>query len=146
MTIEEISSSLPNGFHDSEICSLHLDYERAEASLLMDIDFSSPNGATAESTRQGILKLKGVLYFVIEAPGVNVGEDENGQSEKLWVTGDSSDFSVLKGAPQLPVSLPEGSFRHWFFLSNLNCFMYVAAREASFQWWSSTHMRARTPI
>src|SRR5262245_17465176 len=102
MTIEDISSSLPNGFHDAEICSLHLDYERAEASLLMDIDFSSPNGATAEATRQGILKLKGVLYFVIEAPGVKVREEEKWQRGKLWVADDSSDFSVLKGVPQLP--------------------------------------------
>lgn len=134
MTIEEISNSLPNGFHDSEICSIHLDYEKAEATFLIDIDLWSPSVEKEESIRQGVLKLKELLYFVIESPPVSLLKDDTFNKGKLWVTSDSSDFSQLKEGPQLPEPLPDGSFRRWFFLSSHNCFMYVAAMDASFQW------------
>lgn len=134
MTIEESGNSLPNGFHNSEIRSIYLDYEKAEATFLMEIDRSSPNREKREFPRQGRLKLKKLLYFVIDPPAVSFVTDNGLRKGKLWVTSDSSDFNLFKKCPQLPTPFPDGSFQHWFFLSNQNCFIYIAAMDASFQW------------
>jgi hypothetical protein len=37
MTLDELAVSLPNGFHDAELKTLALDYERREARLVLDL-------------------------------------------------------------------------------------------------------------
>lgn len=137
MTIDEISDSLPNGFHDADICSISLDYVKKESVFLIDVDLSLPDVEVETPSRQGELKLTGLLYCVIEPPAVTFSNEYISEKTKLWVVSDSSDFSVLKDCPNLPEPLPDGSFRHWFFISTHNCFIYVAAMDAMFQWKTS---------
>jgi hypothetical protein len=134
MTIDEIRRSLPNGFHDSDILSLHIDYLKGEVTFLMDIDLSSPDMEVDESSRIGELKLSGLLYCVIEPPAYSLGKDYIFCEDRLWITSDSSDFSLLKERAKLPEPMPDGGFRHWFFISSHKCLIYVAAMDATFQW------------
>lgn len=134
MTIDEIGDTLPNGFHDADILSIHLDYVKEESSFLIDIDLSEPDVRVEVSSRQALLKLTGLLYCVIEPPHCSFTKEYIPGEDKLWITSDSSDFSGLKDCPKLPAPLPANSFRHWFFISSHNCFIYVAAMDASFQW------------
>ena len=134
MTIEEIGNTLPNGFHDSDILAIHIDYVRGEASFLMDVDLTSPDEKVDVPSRHGELKLSGLLYCVIEPPGYSLAKEYVFCEDKLWISADSPDFSELKEPPKLPEPIPEGGFRHWFFSSSHNCFIYVAAMSANLNW------------
>jgi len=48
MTIEEIDLSLPNGFHDSKILDVRLNYEQRTAEMDMKILVSGPDDADTE--------------------------------------------------------------------------------------------------
>jgi hypothetical protein len=135
MTIDEITNTLPNGFHDSEILSINIDYQRAEATFLIDVDLCSPDEEVEVAVRQGEMKIEGLLYIGIEPPAPRAFSKEYVfDPHKLWISADSSNFSVLKQHPELPEPLPDGGFRHWFFDSNNNSFIYVAGMTASFRW------------
>jgi hypothetical protein len=134
MTIEEVGDTLPNGFHDSDILGINLDYVRGEATFLIDVDLTSPDEEVEVPSRYGELKLTGLLYCVIEPPGYSLAKEYVFSEDKLWITSSSSDFSELKEYPKLPEPIPDGGFRHWFFISNHNCFIYVAAMGAGFRW------------
>ena len=137
MNIEEIADTLPNGFHDALVRGISLDYERREVVFALDVwvgDLDSDDPAAREEYRCGVLKLSGLLYFVVEPPDVPAEQLRLGEEGSLWLTADSSDFGELKSYPKLPEPLPGGGFRHWFFVSDLNCFMYIAATAASFVW------------
>jgi hypothetical protein len=135
MTIHEVRKNLPNGFHDSDICSISIDYVRGEAIFLIDVDLSGPEGKVEPSSRFGELQLKGLLYCVIEPPRFGGFTKEYAPSDsRLWIASDSSDFSILKNSPVLPEPLPDNSFRHWFFISSDNSFIYVAAMNANWVW------------
>jgi hypothetical protein len=135
MTIEEIDGSLPNGFHDADITGIQIDYVRREAIFTLEVDVSSLETGTRErSYRPAELKLSGLLYLIIEPPDRPFGEEEFARGSKPWITADSSDFGLLESVPVLPEPLPPGGFRHWFFNSRHNCFIYVAAMDAGFEW------------
>lgn len=135
MTIDEIKKAFRISFHDSSICSICIDYVKGEAAFLMDIDLSDPEREVEPSSRLGVLKLTGLLYCVIEPPDFSGFTKEFAPSDgRLWITGDSSDFSLLKDGPKLPEPLPENGFRHWFFISSDNSFIYAAAMNAQFEW------------
>lgn len=131
MNIEDISNTLPNGFHDAYLQRLSLDYAKHEAVFTLKIwdgDPDADNPAQCDAYRSGRLILNGLLFCVIEPPDTGLDESDSA----LWITADSSDFDELKTNPKLP-EIQDG-FRHWFFISTLNCFMYVAAKNASFEW------------
>lgn len=134
MTIEEIGDSLPNGFHDSDILGISIDYVRGEATFLIDVDLTLPGEKVEVPNRHGELKLTGLLYCVIEPPGYSLAKEYVFCEDRLWITGDSGDFGELKEYPKLPEPIPDGGFRHWFFISSHNCFIYVAAMDAGFKW------------
>ena len=135
MTIEEISNTLPNGFHDAYIRRLSIDYAAREAAFALEVcigNSESEDASKRDEYKQGRLKLEGLLYFVIEPPDIPLPEDDILEEGKLWIADDSTDFDELKSYPKLP-ELNKG-FRHWFFISNYNSFIYVAAMNASFEW------------
>ena len=140
MRIEEISSSLPNGFHDSEILNINLDYRTSTATVLFNIDLSDPENEVETSSRNGILTLNGLLYCLIEPQTYQFpNEYEVNTDNRMWITYDTSDFATLKYAdgeapPKLPEALPNGAFRHAFYSSNHNSYVYIAAMGASFEW------------
>lgn len=86
------------------------------------------------SSKRGELKLTGLLYCVTEPPSGEFTGEYIQTEDRLWITSDSSDFSVLNNCPKLPEPLPKNSFKRWFFISSHNCFIYVAAMDAHFEW------------
>ena len=69
MTMEEIAESLPNGFHDSSIVGVRLDYVQRTAEIDIELWLSSPDEADQEKYRRATLFISELIYFVIEPPG-----------------------------------------------------------------------------
>jgi len=124
MTLEEIGQSLPNGFHDSEILGVRLDYVRQTAEIDLEILVSGPDDEDAEQYQPATLFISGLIYFVIEPPGPpNIAH-----APPSLVDGGSSELE--QAAYPLPKPLPNGAFTYWFFVSNWNSFIHIAALSA----------------
>ncbi|HZH91537.1 MAG TPA: hypothetical protein VEX70_13075 [Pyrinomonadaceae bacterium] len=134
MTIDEISKGLASGFHDARVLRISIDYEAGEVTFLIDVDLTLPREKVDVPVRRGELKLEGLLYCVIEPPRYSLSKEYLFSEDALWLTADSSDFSKLEEFPKLPEPIPDGGFKHWFYDSNHNSFIYVAAMNAAFQW------------
>ena len=132
MTIEEVGHLLPNGFHDSNILRINIDYQKGEVVFLIEVDLSLQDQKVEAPSRLGELKVTRLLYCVLEPP--SFASNYTLGKNMLWITSDSSDFSVLKECPNLSDPMPEVAFRHWFFISSHNCFVYIAGMDASFRW------------
>jgi hypothetical protein len=124
MTIEEIDLSLPNGFHDSKITGVRLDYVQRTAEIDIEILFSGPDNPHDNDYRPATLFISELLYFVIEPPG----PPNASHAEPSLVDGGSSELE--QAAYQLPKALPADAFTYWFFVSNWNAFIHVAALSA----------------
>jgi hypothetical protein len=124
MTLEEIDLSLPNGFHDSSIVSVRLDYVQRTAEIDLKIHVSGPDDENKEKYQPATLFISGLVYFVIEPPGPpNIAH-----AEPSRVDGGSSELE--QAAYPLPKPLPDGAFTYWFFVSNWNSFIHIAALSA----------------
>jgi hypothetical protein len=132
MNIDEVSQTLPNGFHDSELIRIEVDYEHCKAKLTFDLDLSDIE-TDEGGVRRGCLTLVGLVYLSIEPPAIN-GQIRLEETSIQSIVGGSSDFSELKHHPQLPEYLVNGAFRHWFYSSSDNNFVYVCYKSASFVW------------
>lgn len=126
MTIDDISQTLPNGFHDAQLLGVRIDFEHEMASIDLAVDVSNPDTISHVRSRRGHLNLTGLVYFVVEPP------DETYSYDQQLISSDSSNFSELVTLPELP-TVPNGSFAHWFY-SSANNFLYVAAANAEFEW------------
>ena len=124
MTIEEIEQSLPNGFHDSSITAIRLNYAQRTAEIDMEIWVSVAEDEDSEQYRSVTLSISELIYFVIEPPDY----PNNSHAEPSLVDGGSSE--VAESASRLPKPLPAGAFTYWFFVSNWNSFIHVAALRA----------------
>ena len=129
MTIDEISKTLPNGFHDSDLIAIQVDFEHATATMDFAVDVSDWDIESKVVPRRGRLTLTGLLYFVLEPPYGDQAYEQQTQS----ISDGSSDFTELANPPKLP-KLPEGSFAEWFYSASDNNFLYVAASDAQFDW------------
>ena len=126
MKLDEIDRSLPNGFHDSYIQSIHLDYEKREARLKINIwmgDLSSDIESIREAYKTGEFIISGLIYFVIDPPDSNY-EYSDRSPLSLWV--DAGPIEKMSKSP--PVSLlkklPRDSFTYCCYVSNWNaCFI-----------------------
>jgi hypothetical protein len=133
MTLQELSRTLPNGFHDSFISTVTIDYVKQEARLSVSVwcgEHSSEESTRREEYREGELILSGLSYWVVEPPDPNHDYD---QSKPLWI--DIGELSSENFTPT--IQLPEsavGDFASWIFVRNWNAFIYLAAREASINW------------
>ena len=124
MTLEEIAQSLPNGFHDSTITGVRLDYVQRTAEMDIELWMSGSEDEDSEQYQTATLSITDLIYFVIEPPGV----PNTSHGEASLVDGGSSELEQF--AFRLPKPLPAGAFTYWFFVSNWNCFIHVAALSA----------------
>jgi len=124
MTIEEIDLSLPNGFHDSKILGVRLDYVRQTAEIDLEIHVSGVDDEDTEKYQRATLSISGLIYFVIEPPG----PPNTAHAQPSRVDGGSSELK--RTAYPLPKPLPDGAFTYWFFVSNWNSFIHIAALTA----------------
>ena len=71
MTLDELAATLPNGFHDSEVNGLRIDYIRREVTIDLVVwvdDHLSDDPGDRESYRPGSLTLSGLHFCCIEPP------------------------------------------------------------------------------
>jgi hypothetical protein len=123
MNIEELDRTLPNGFHDSCLCQVTVDYEAQTAALTLDIwigDLEAPAGAERERLRTARLDLIGLEYFILEPPDPRYKYREAG-AVTLDLCG--TDPSIATSRP-----LAFGGFAGRFFVNEWNAFIHFAAK------------------
>jgi hypothetical protein len=121
-------------FHDVTISRINVDYVKREVQFECTIPvgwWNSPNrtGQT-EGEIKGTLVLTGLSYLGLKPPDVNLADVDR---EGIEVTSEGSvtpeEFDISK----LPHDLPEETFLHYFFVTDWNASIYVAATGVQFR-------------
>jgi len=132
-TLEGLAGSLPNGFHDSELKALSIDYVKRELSLSLDVwtgDLTAPSANGREAYRSAEVLLTGLIYCVCEPP-----DSRYQYSDAHSVKIDVGEMRSLKRPPAMKLpSVTEEAFASWIFVSDWNAFMYVAAEDVHLTW------------
>lgn len=118
-------------FHDATIHNINIDYEARILTMRCTLfvgDPDSPDKVEREATAQGTLTFSGLFYHSIEPPHNSYVFEEGG----LDISNDGSAAESQFNTP-LP-DVPNEAFVHWFFATNWNAFMFVAATEARWVW------------
>jgi len=134
MKLEEIEKMLPNGFHDALLKSVNIDYTKHEAIFNLHIwvgDLYAKDENSRETYRRCLLKLCKLFFCVIEAPDPKYPYHDSGC---LRVDGGSLQTKRKKPSTQLPGPLPKDVSTYWFFVEEWNAFIYIAAKDALFDW------------
>ena len=139
MTLEELADTLPNGFHDSALQNLSVDYVRRTAQMEMSIKVGDSDGPAEQrdDVRDARVEASGVLFFVVDPPDPRPGYDFKSPGE-LWVvdgyeTRSIPEFTKLITRDMLE-SLPPEAFVHSFFISEWNSYLHIAARDCAMKW------------
>jgi hypothetical protein len=137
-TLDDLSASLPNGFHDAEMLKLEIDYTKREAILTLDVWVAeSMESAERESYRMAELTFSGLLFWVTEPPDLNYPYDVVGS-----VRIDTGSMDTLKDADAIKLPpIPEGAFVNWIYSADWNSRIFVAAEGASLKWIGSQTVR-----
>lgn len=130
MTIKEIEKQLPNGFHDSKLKRVAINYEKREIELHFDVFIGKDEPTGGVRFREGTLKAYGLFFCVFEPPGPNY-LCQLGMG--LWVA-DSDEVTEDKCPIKLSYALPKAAFGHYFYINDWNAFIYLVASEARFEW------------
>jgi len=136
----DISDLLGVWFHDVKINRISVDYVKREVEFECVIPvgaWNSPNwyGITRGEIK-GSLFLTGLFYFVVEPPDANYPYDD---SKGIEITSEGSattkEFTEKYAAhlSAMPQDLPEEAFLHWFYVSDWNTFIFVAATDVHFR-------------
>lgn len=129
MNIEELSRSLPNGFHDSCLRGITVDYETQTAMLTLDVwigNVDAPLSVERERLKSAILYLKGFEYFILEPPDPRYKYREGG----------SVTLDLCDSDPDITTSRPTraGGFSGRFFVNEWNAFIHFAAQDLQLTW------------
>lgn len=123
-------------FHDVKVSRIGVDYVTREVELECAIPvgwWNSPNrlGLT-EGEKKGTLHLTGLLYLVIEPPDAGYPYED---SEGIEITseGPVTPERFETHLARMPRDLPAEAFLHFFFVSEWNAFIFVAATGALFR-------------
>ena len=159
----DISDLLGVWFHDVKINRISVDYVKREVEFECVIPvgaWNSPNwyGITRGEIK-GSLFLTGLFYFVVEPPDANYPYDDSKgieiTSEGSATTKEFTERSRLAASllalhhrsattkeftekyaahlSAMPQDLPEEAFLHWFYVSDWNTFIFVAATDVHFR-------------
>ena len=133
MTLDELDSSLPNGFHDAKIRSVMIDYNACEARLKIDLWVGALDARTVEEREKyapAELTLSGLLYWIAEAP------EDLCSPGGLWIDAGSMERLQTK-KPKLP-EIPADGFAYYFYVNDWNAFIFLAAKNAQLVWLSGS--------
>jgi hypothetical protein len=137
-TLDEISASIPNGFHDAQLLKLVLDYTKREVQLTLDVWIAeSLEPEEKEAYRLALLTLYGLHFWVCEAPEEgDPNPSPNGASIDIC----SMDRIMDANQRKLP-SVPPGVFVNWIYVNDWNTYMFVGAETASLTWLGNRTVR-----
>ena len=119
-------------FHDAELLSLRIDYERRELLSEWELcvgDPGAPSQAERERRRRGRLRFTGLCFWVVEPP------QEPLDGTRPWLTSDGPLLDVrTESTKRLADLLPPGASGWYLFFSNWNAFAYCGAEVGIFEW------------
>ena len=123
MTIFEIAEHLPNGFHDAEVESIHIDYLHRTMELTLDVWIGTMDDAPAsrETYRKGVLTITGLQYC-----GIDVPDERYRFAEGHTITIDLAEATEFQ---------PAGAgFACRLWVSEWNRFIHVSGMSAELVW------------
>jgi len=130
MFLQDIENELPNGFHDSVLLGIQIDFLQKKALLRMNIwvgDSISEDESRREEYLLVDIQLKEVSYFIIEPPKRISNEPE----KELLVDGGSSYEKLNTSCPYHCLeSTGQDGGAYWFYVHQWNSFIHLAARDA----------------
>ena len=126
MTLAEISSSLPNGFHDAKLMTLDVDFSARVLNLRLAIwvgDMAVPT--TRERYRPAQVYVSGLQFMVIEPP----------DSRYPFLKGPLT-VDLMDADASLAVlgSLTPESFAARLYVGQWNAFIHIGALDARLTW------------
>jgi hypothetical protein len=124
MTLQELENTYPNGFHDSELVSVSVDFPARTCCIELDVDCGDPDPNVYTRTR---VKLSGLSLFIFEPLDAQSGMFSG---TSLWVDGHETTLKLLPDLEQYRTSAPANSFFYSFFLREWNCFLHLGATDA----------------
>jgi hypothetical protein len=143
MTLDELDSLLPNGFHDMYIGSLELDYSTKTIKLNVDLLVGWPEDSESERNQyqKAIVTITGLCFCSIDPPYPGYPLSPNGSP--ICVGGDPAKADHLPSLPDLLPNFPEGVWCYRFFVHDWNAFIHIAARDAEVAWMGPKPRHAR---
>jgi len=130
VTLAQIETTLPGGFHDARLRRVDIDYRARAARLDLVLDAGDPDSdeiGDRDAWRAAHLVLTDVLFMVFEPPATRL----EAYAGEAWIT--SSAPATADQRERLP-AVPAGFFCHAFFASNWNAHLFAAARDARLEW------------
>lgn len=133
MTLTELSRTLPHGFHDAQLHSMSVDYISRQAELHFGIFVGlAPLTAEGDNTfriiyQRACVKLSGVQYLIAGPP-----QDAYDPDSAPMVTSEGE--GPLTDSAKLPDLEQASAFRYWFWVSQWQSPVYVAATDARLEW------------
>ncbi len=130
MTLEQIETTLPAGFHDARVRRVEIDYLARTARIDVVLDAGDPASedlTDRDAWRAAQLVLRDLLFFVFEPPATRI----EAYAGEACIT--ASAPATARQRERLP-PVPPGFFCHAFFASNWNAHVFAAARDARLVW------------
>jgi hypothetical protein len=127
MTIEELENNLPNGFHDSYLIDLRVDFCAATCCIELDVDRDDPG---PNSFKRIKLKISGLAMFVMAPP---LTQETLLFGESIWISGYATSPEMFADLERYRQRVPAESFFYSFFLHHYNCYIHLAAKEAAME-------------
>lgn len=131
MTLEQLSATLPWGFHDAELVALHVNF----AAMTAELELLLPINERQTTVRPARVHLTGLQYLINDQPDPTYPFARAGA---LWL---DDGPGVPPGEPDGP-PIAEGAFRHWFFVDSWNGFIRVSACDARLEWCGGAQLRS----
>ena len=136
MTLAELADSLPNGFHDSALKGLRVDYEQRLATISRSVKVGDPDGPPdhRDDFRGCEVQLLAVLFVVIDPPDHRYNF---GSASEAWIADGYETNSIsqlMQHMSKLLEGLPRDAFAYSFFVNDWNSYVHVAARDCALKW------------
>ena len=136
MTLSELDSSLPSGFHDSALKSFAVDYEQRKVCMKLSLRVGNPDGPRdhRDDCREAKLEISGAIFFILDAPDK---DNDFGSAGEVWIADGFETRSIPKFTNHLEGlldALPDGAFAHSFYVQDWNSYIHIAARDCSIEW------------
>ena len=120
--------------HDSPIQQINVDYIQRDVAITCLLAVSNPDEDTPHETyAHGLLTFTGMKYFVVEAPDENYCYDDS-KGLDIAAEGSLSSEEMIVKYPNLPRDLEDDDFVYYFYATNCNSMIFIAANDAHFIW------------